>query len=1521
MSAPGDRHEIEADHAADTVLQMPNPGRRGNPGESPSHLQAGSGGEPLSPDLQAYFESRFGHGLGAVRLHTDAEAGRRARAIDASAFTQGSNIFFAPGRHDTGSTAGRRLLAHELAHVVQERNGTAPPGTINRQVAGSPLTIVRIDIFPESREVLVTLSDTTVQRYTLTSTDLPRGTYTGDHEQGHRYDSHNGPFEGWRAAPDTTPTPQLEFSAIGTTLSYPLVVHGREGDAPQEATPKGIEQEVSDGPPPPSVPPTSTAEEAETGIRLQLPTSLKDDWPAIVAAMKEVLPPSDPTAGPAPEGATALSEREALLFLKIAKSPVRAAIVERARSSGAAQRSRPATLADTLESAIAEVELADARRRLGLGTPGHGGETPIVDRPVRGDVVLTGGRPVPKKEAVFTFRTKDEVDAFRAPWIQIQWVAYPEGHPDKPVDSELNTYSPLRSDGPINDKTFEVAFEDAGTYVIEALVHHNFYRSATFRTAVKVLTEDQETDHQEKTALAGLVGSGPTTTERKDFDVGGLSEIVSAFDEGSVTKGPLTPDFRPPTLAERLKVADDEIIRIEKLVQQYKNSKEGTQGAAIKKWAETYLATLQAGRDRVAAAARDKVVVPCGGVYVSRSGKAGSKALDLVCLLELTGGGYAVELHDISQVYETENYRFRAAGQNAEQAFEKVFLEQAKAYPDGTLSVAFRGWDDVALVPKNSYVKFRLVTDTVGGKIKEKVFAPALNIGVNLAAAALMVVPGMQAAGFALAIIWNTSQSVIELEEKHAKGTLKGSDIRHAGVQLALDLLPVVGRAAPIVRLGNKAYYVLEGVEFLGQAVLITPQAIQQVAQIRNGVIARLADVNAQLAEIERLNPADPRIDALKREQADLIAKAQHAWIEVSASIAREQAMMAVGSKVVEGATARIFRGSVREMESSGLFTHRRGAPVHYDHAKGKIVGDRSVMTVEALEAAQRTAWLAEALGRHVPDPTTRRTIIDALGVGGEVVTGSGSTRLEIDGPKKILHIAPDARPDDIAAHATGIGTPPAEPGARGATTGSTGRTGTAGPTQTAQSVQTTQPTHAPETTQTTEPTGTPGGSTPGAGFGLDRARTEKLLAAVTPEQATVLHEFLGEAGLRSVVQTRPGRLRTIAEGLHAARSAALADTRAAAGLARMGTKPQGAGHAMSPQTVAEVLAQVPSGRMELFLRVLGDAAMPHPATSRLGRDRLVRLARSVDELGFVSEFGGGAYGALRGEKAFRPLLDNLRGLEPEQAHALVDAVRSAKTKAAKLRAAGVEPPVRTPRRASGRVAPRTSLPGWKEHLDRAKKFAEDHRGQPDRRGRPFTPTDEQIEMLATLYQVREQARSSRGLPHDRRVQILDEFDQLGREAGLQTPWINNLRGDLSEALFSPNSGRGKTRLPYPGGGVAILDYAFEAGERPGSKTGQKEWVEQKSDLITAPGGSMEAFGPAVGRARRYAGDAALDAKALGPGETILIDFVRRPGNVATEQAMLAELFAPGSPIKAVRFADGPWIERGTYPAGGAVMP
>jgi uncharacterized protein DUF4157 len=90
---------------------------------SPVHDVISSSGSPLTADVRADMEGRFGTGFGDVRVHTDSAAHDSAKSVNAQAYTVGSNIVFQRDTYDPSSDSGKHMLAHELTHVVQQRNG------------------------------------------------------------------------------------------------------------------------------------------------------------------------------------------------------------------------------------------------------------------------------------------------------------------------------------------------------------------------------------------------------------------------------------------------------------------------------------------------------------------------------------------------------------------------------------------------------------------------------------------------------------------------------------------------------------------------------------------------------------------------------------------------------------------------------------------------------------------------------------------------------------------------------------------------------------------------------------------------------------------------------------------------------------------------------------------------------------------------------------------------------------------------------------------------------------------------------------------------------------------------------------------------------------------------------------------------------------------------------------------------------------------------------------------------------
>lgn len=89
-----------------------------------------SPGQPLDPETRDLMESRLGHDFSRVRVHNNAQAAASARAVDALAYTVGSNVVFGDRQYRPANASGQRLLAHELVHVIQQQGRDTGAGSV-----------------------------------------------------------------------------------------------------------------------------------------------------------------------------------------------------------------------------------------------------------------------------------------------------------------------------------------------------------------------------------------------------------------------------------------------------------------------------------------------------------------------------------------------------------------------------------------------------------------------------------------------------------------------------------------------------------------------------------------------------------------------------------------------------------------------------------------------------------------------------------------------------------------------------------------------------------------------------------------------------------------------------------------------------------------------------------------------------------------------------------------------------------------------------------------------------------------------------------------------------------------------------------------------------------------------------------------------------------------------------------------------------------------------------------------------
>jgi hypothetical protein len=151
VNEPGDIYEQEADHIAEQVMATPahhavsggSPRIQRFSGQSNGEMDTApasvdqalaSSGRPLEPALRYDMEQRFSHDFSRVRVHSGDVAEQSARDVNANAYTVGDDIVFGAGRFAPASDEGRRLIAHELTHVVQQNGSQLQRALVQRKV-------------------------------------------------------------------------------------------------------------------------------------------------------------------------------------------------------------------------------------------------------------------------------------------------------------------------------------------------------------------------------------------------------------------------------------------------------------------------------------------------------------------------------------------------------------------------------------------------------------------------------------------------------------------------------------------------------------------------------------------------------------------------------------------------------------------------------------------------------------------------------------------------------------------------------------------------------------------------------------------------------------------------------------------------------------------------------------------------------------------------------------------------------------------------------------------------------------------------------------------------------------------------------------------------------------------------------------------------------------------------------------------------------------------------------------------
>lgn len=580
----------------------------------------------------------------------------------------------------------------------------------------------------------------------------------------------------------------------------------------------------------------------------------------------------------------------------------RARIIEMLRTGGKQSRqdeqmSAAALSVQALRHAIRSAEMQAAYERLGVTPTRLTGKRPI-PRPVEGHILNQTDLLFAGKKASFVFRTTSRpFNIFAVPWVTVHWSIRETSDP-RTSALRLAEGSSLYRDGFQPPEPFTYTFERVGIYEINALVDHAFYLPSHFTTYVEVKTERERLGELEAQASSALPLFRDAQQVEPEHEFLGTSGTDSdRF--GRVFDGAMPMESRPGDgpLPGHLDQLDGRIRQIES----YMSS--GQVDHAGQAWAEEYLVSMRKSRARIQQELNGGAhLLYVQGVYLSRGEEAHSQSLALVAHAQRSGESWVVTIHDTTQAFDTRNSRFTGTDRTFRNALERCFTELCKSYPRGRMSLRVEALDDAGQ-PTGRFIGFELDCDSTWEAVRRNVWAPTAQVVVNIAGVAVAIflpmtapflIPTLMAYGAV-----DTIANVVDLDARDARTK---TDVAIAAGQIAIDLIPFVGRVSGRIKVGTKLFHAMEGMELAGEAVLMTAEAMEQVQTLRFGVVRQAAELHAQIEQLEQLeqrNRSDPALPSLREQLRATQQEARDAWLTVGGELAKHQLIMRASMRLV----------------------------------------------------------------------------------------------------------------------------------------------------------------------------------------------------------------------------------------------------------------------------------------------------------------------------------------------------------------------------------------------------------------------------------------------------------------------------------------------------------------------------------------------------------------------------------------------------------------------------------------------
>lgn len=577
------------------------------------------------------------------------------------------------------------------------------------------------------------------------------------------------------------------------------------------------------------------------------------------------------------------------------------------------------------------------------------------------DLLFTG------KDAAFSVEiTSREVPRmlFFVPWVRVHWVVRETAERETSAPTIETGYT-SHMDRLEPPERFTLSFDRVGIYEINALVNHDLFVPNHFSIFVEVRTEQERLGEvQERAYSASLWGEVDPDTRETEHEFEGTSG-TDVWDTGTVYEGEMIIESRQgmPPIPGHLDVLEARIAEVEAYLESGNIDENGREQAT------EYLAEMEQVRSSIRRELDGGAqLVYMEAAYLSRGERANSQPLQIVANARHDEEGWHFTIHDTTQAFDSRNSRFEETDPTYRGAVEKAYTELCKSYPRGLMSARIEILNGTTGETTGRYVGFELECNSTWEAVRSVAYHPVVSGVINIAGTVVaLFIPATAPFIIPTLIAYNSIDTIGNMVDLGSRDSITTEDVAIGTAQLAIDLIPYVGRATRLVRIGTTTYKVMEGLEVAGEIVLMTAQAEEQVQSIRMGVVRQAAEVHARIRELEANNPSDPELPRLREQFGELQRQANEAWETVGREMAHQQLIMRASMRVVHGIHSQhLARVDQSRQSLTQAISSRGRAPVRPgDHTHiSRVMGVRVEMLTPEAGVGSGDVRIAYDVGR-----------------------------------------------------------------------------------------------------------------------------------------------------------------------------------------------------------------------------------------------------------------------------------------------------------------------------------------------------------------------------------------------------------------------------------------------------------------------------------------------------------------------------------------------------------------------------